>query len=98
MVGGIDSFERLFIDTWEWDGSDAGHGHLALPGIDGPFLLTAGAAPLLLRIGANGSAPLILHVPVDAGLADQFVFFQGVPLPPSPASPSLTGLGDLRIR
>jgi hypothetical protein len=53
---------------------------------------------MLLGIGANGSAPLTLNVPVDPGLADQFVFFQGVALPPSPASPSLTGLGDLRIR
>jgi hypothetical protein len=78
---------------------DIRHGFLWLPGIDGPFLLTLQPLALpLLGIGGSGAASLNLPVPQDPGLADQFVFVQGIALEPGHLLPSLTNVGDLRIR
>jgi hypothetical protein len=78
---------------------DASHGHLPLPGIDGPFLLSLNPVPLpLLMIGASGSLPLTLPVPMDPAIANLFLLFQGVALDPQKTAPSLTNPGDVRIR
>jgi len=78
---------------------DRAHQHLALPGIDGPLLVSLAAIPVGLQsVGAGGSAPLVLPVPPDPLLRDELVFFQGVTFQPSVPLPSLTNVGDLRIR
>jgi hypothetical protein len=78
---------------------DGLHGYLPVPGIDGPFLLTGNPIGLsLLVVGASGTLPLALAVPQDPSLEHQFVFFHGVALEPGRPMPSLTNLGDLRLR
>jgi hypothetical protein len=78
---------------------DRAHQHLALPGIDGPMLVSLAAIPAGLQsVGAGGSTPLVLQVPQDPLLRDQLVFFQGVAFRPGMPLPSLTNAGDLRIR
>jgi hypothetical protein len=84
--------------TWLLTYLDAAHAHLALPGIDGPLLLTPAAVSIqLLAIGAAGTLPLTLPVPVDPALRDQMVYCQAVAIV-LPAAVSLTNVGDLRIR
>ena len=77
-----------------------GHGRLDLPGIDGPLLLDfATVVPLPLRsIPIGDVLALALPVPLDAGLRDQFVFLQALAFAPGAPLPSLTNLGDLRLR
>jgi hypothetical protein len=77
---------------------DAGHGHLPLPGIDGPFLLTPAFVPfVLVTVGSSGGTPWPLPVPLDPSLRGQFFFVQGVALAPGAVVPSLTPVGDVRL-
>jgi hypothetical protein len=76
------------------------HGHVTLPWAEGAALLPPESAWVLvqLAIGTSGSLPLTFPVPNDPALRDQFAFFQAIALTPSASRPSLTNLGDFRLR
>jgi hypothetical protein len=95
----------IFVDAFGVPGTflqlylDGVHGYTPIPGIDGPFLLTPAAVPLfLLIVGASGLATVPLMVPPDPALRHEVFFLQGAALQPAAPLPSLTELGELRIR
>jgi hypothetical protein len=99
MLGGTWTLTLTGVPgTILFTGIDAGHGHLPLPGIDGPFLLTPAYVPfVLVSVGSSGSTPWPLPVPLDPSLRGQFFFVQGVALAPGAVVPSLTPVGDVRL-
>jgi hypothetical protein len=73
--------------------------HLVIPGIPGHVLLdftVVRSLPLIL-LDAQGRFALTVSVPLDPALRHLHVFFQGVAFPPAQL-PTITNLGDLRLR
>jgi hypothetical protein len=76
------------------------HQHVTLPWAEGAVLLPLDTALALvqLAIGTSGSVPLTFPVPTEPALRDRFAFFQAIAMTPFASRPSLTNLGDFRLR